>query len=91
MQTRMQLIKLTWIGTYTNIKIGDDNSYTTPPPGDTGEATDQDMLAPDCSPHPPQTSWAKQVETLPQAWLLPIGVVRLHAGDLHAVGWGEGP
>ena len=23
--------------------------------------------------------------------LLPVVVVRLHVGDLHAVGWGEGP
>ena len=28
---------------------------------------------------------------LPWAWLLPVEVVRLHVGDLHAVGWGEGP
>ena len=27
----------------------------------------------------------------PQAWLLPVAVVRLHIGDLHSVGWGEGP
>ena len=25
------------------------------------------------------------------AWLLPVAVVKLHDGDLHAVGWGEGP
>ena len=25
------------------------------------------------------------------AWLFPVAVVRLHDGDLHAVGWGEGP
>ena len=25
------------------------------------------------------------------AWLLPVAVVELHDGDLHAVGWGEGP
>ena len=25
------------------------------------------------------------------AWLLPVAVGRLHDGDLHAVGWGEGP
>ena len=24
------------------------------------------------------------------AWLLPVAVIRLHCGDLHAVGWGEG-
>ena len=22
------------------------------------------------------------------AWLLPVAVITLHAGDLHAVGWG---
>ena len=27
--------------------------------GSTGEATDQDMLAPDLLPHPPQTSQAR--------------------------------
>ena len=27
--------------------------------GRTGEATDQDILAPDVLPHPPQTSWAR--------------------------------
>ena len=27
--------------------------------GSIGEATDQDMLAPDLLPHPPQTSWAR--------------------------------
>ena len=26
-----------------------------------------------------------------QAWLLPVAVVRLPEGALHAVGWGEGP
>ena len=25
------------------------------------------------------------------AWLLPVSVIRLHAEDLHAVGWGDGP
>ena len=25
------------------------------------------------------------------AWLLPVAVVKLHNGGLHAVGWGEGP
>ena len=25
------------------------------------------------------------------AWLLPVTVLKLHDGDLHAVGWGEGP
>ena len=25
------------------------------------------------------------------AWLLPVVVVRLHYGDMVAVGWGEGP
>ena len=25
------------------------------------------------------------------AWLLPVAVVKLHDGELHAVGWGEGP
>ena len=25
-----------------------------------------------------------------KAWLLPVAVVKLHDGDLHAVGWGEG-
>ena len=25
------------------------------------------------------------------ARLLPVAVVKLHDGDLHAVGWGEGP
>ena len=25
------------------------------------------------------------------AWLLPVAVVKLHDGNLHAVGWGEGP
>ena len=29
--------------------------------GNTGEAIDQNMLAPDLLPHPPQTSQAKQV------------------------------
>ena len=24
---------------------------------------------------------------MPKAWLLPIAVIRLHVGDLHAVGW----
>ena len=42
-----------------------------------GEATDQDILEPD---------FLSKV-----AWLLPVVVVRLHDGDLHAVGWGEGP
>ena len=28
--------------------------------GSTGEATDQDMLAPDLLPHPPQTSQARK-------------------------------
>ena len=28
---------------------------------------------------------------MPEAWLLPVAVVRQHVGDLHAVGWGEGP
>ena len=59
--------------------------------GNTGEAIDQNMLAPDLLPHPPQTSQAKQVQTLPQAWLLPVDVLWLHDGDLHAVRWGEGP
>ena len=27
---------------------------------------------------------------MPLTWLLPGAVVRLHDGDLHAVGWGEG-
>ena len=27
---------------------------------------------------------------MPSVWLLPVVVVRLHDGDLHAVGWGEG-
>ena len=27
--------------------------------------------------------------TLPWAWLLPVAVVRLHDGDLHAVGYGH--
>ena len=30
-------------------------------------------------------------QTLPWAWLLPVAVVRLHVGDLHAVGWSEDP
>ena len=25
------------------------------------------------------------------AWLLPVAVVKLHDGDLYAVGWGESP
>ena len=29
--------------------------------------------------------------TLPLAWLLPVAVIRLHIGGLHAVGCGEGP
>ena len=29
--------------------------------------------------------------TSPWAWLLPVAVIRLHVGDLHTVGWGEGP
>ena len=28
----------------------------------------------------------KKVQTLPQAWVLPVAVVRLHDGDLLAVG-----
>ena len=28
---------------------------------------------------------------MPWAWLLPISVLRLHVGDLHDVGLGEGP
>ena len=31
------------------------------------------------------------LKTLTLAWLLPGAVVGLHVGDLHAVGWGEGP
>ena len=34
-------------------------------------------------PHPPQPCFV--------AWLLPVAVVKLHDGDLHVVGWGEGP
>ena len=29
--------------------------------------------------------------SLSLAWLFPVAVVRLHIGDQHAVGWGEGP
>ena len=43
----------------TNAMIGGDNSQTRSPWGSTGEATDQDMLAPDLLPHPPQTSLAR--------------------------------
>ena len=58
--------------------------------GSTGESADQDMLAPDLLPHSPQISWAN-LETLLWAWLLTVAVVKLHDGDLHAAGWGEGP
>ena len=39
----------------------------------------------------PYCSWAKYVKILPMAWLVHVVVVRLHVGDLHAVGLGEGP
>ena len=38
---------------------GGDNSQTRSPWGVQVEVTDQDMLAPDLLPHPPQTSWAR--------------------------------
>jgi len=25
------------------------------------------------------------------AWILPVAVDRMDVGDLHAIGWGEGP
>ena len=28
---------------------------------------------------------------VPMAWLLPVAVVKMHDGDLYAVGWGESP
>ena len=50
--------------------------------GSTGEATDQDMIAPASTP-----DFSGEVD-LNLAWLLLVVVVRLHVEDLHAVGWG---
>ena len=55
--------------------------------GTTGEATNQDINAPDCSPE----FLGKVGLNLALAWLLPVAVIKLHVGDLHAVGWGGGP
>ena len=49
--------------------------------GSTGEATDQDMIAPPSTP-----DFSGEVD-LNLAWLLLVVVVRLHVEDLHAVGW----
>ena len=55
--------------------------------GSTGEANDQDMLAPDLLPlHPTHTSLLRWRKTLPLPWLLAVAVMRLQVGDLHAVG-----
>ena len=59
--------------------------------GSTGEATDQDMLAPDSSPIHPRLIMQSMFKPCLKALLLLVAVVRLLAGDLHAVGWGEGP
>ena len=59
--------------------------------GSKGEASDQDMLSPDLLP-PSTPDFSGKVGlnfALNQAWLLPVAVVRLHDGDLHAVGWVE--
>ena len=38
-----------------------------------------------------QTDWLDcHFSSMSRAWLLPVTVIRLHVGDLHAVGWGEG-
>ena len=55
--------------------------------GTTGEATNQDINAPDCSPE----FLGKVGLNLALAWLLPVAVIKLHVGGLHAVGWVEGP
>ena len=34
---------------------------------------------------------SNQLRKMSLAGILPVAVVRLHVGDLHAVGWGEGP
>ena len=48
--------------------------------GSAGEATDQDMLAPDGSPRAPKDFLDKVSLNLALAWLIPIAVVRLHIG-----------
>ena len=42
-----------------------------------------------CSPHPPQTSQVGL--NLALGLVTSCCSVKLHDGDLHAVGWGEGP
>ena len=57
--------------------------------GSTGEATDRDILALDCTRSNPDFS-DKVGLNLAQVWLLPFAVVRLHVGDLQVVvGWGS--
>ena len=49
------------------------------------------MLAPNLLP-PSTPDFSGEVGlNLSLAWLFPVAVVKLHDGDLHAVGWGKGP
>ena len=52
--------------------------------GSTGEATDRDILALDCTRSNPDFS-GKVGLNLAQVWLLHFAVVRLHVGDLQVV------
>ena len=45
------------------------------------------LIAPQSTPE----FWGKVCLNLALAWLLPVAVIKLHVGDLHAVGWGGGP
>ena len=40
--------------------------------------------------HPRLLVWSR-FEPFLWVWLLPVAVIRIHVGDLHAVDWGEGP
>ena len=57
--------------------------------GSTGEATDQNMLTPDCSPS--TLDFSGNVGLNLELGLATSCCSRLHDVDLYAVGWGEGP
>ena len=59
--------------------------------GSSGEATDQDMLTPDCYPIHLRLlgrGGLNLASGLVSSWLVPVAVKILSVGDLHAVGRG---
>ena len=74
----------------TKAMIGGENSQTRSP-GSTGEGNWPRFVGNWFAPPSTQDFLGKVGLNIALAWLLPVAVVKQHDGDLHAVGWGEGP